>query len=489
MEGRAKTPALLIFFIFLLFSIQPHTAKAAIIAPTNFGIVEENACYLRITWDGQPGYRYNARINGKDADQGFYVEYILMHFDDKGMGYPPGSYRVEVQAYDGNPRQYSAWSYIDFVVNSDCTYQITDTGGGDPSDPPPTGGDDDKTPPPTPTNLQKIDQGSGWVQMRWDEVSGAYGYNLYIDGVKYNNTPITTTNTIISGLTDWVEYWVTVTAVDAAGNESPPSPPTLAVSGITDTGGGDGNGDGNGDGGTGNNPPACTVCDQIAQLLECPDWEAYMAEWTDAIRAAIPPPPNWHQVAGIMRDTIVPAMGQELVQRMPELSRILADELQRREKPVGDLPELPTFNPSTPEMTDLTAPIDSDFTTDVPDFTPDYSGSRPFTIPDPADWSPDDTDIGYTMPTNQDLTAPEYNPINDTGYIEPDIGYKPIIVPEVTAPEYTIGTGSEQPMPDYDYPAADPAPDYTIGNGNDPIPAPIYTLPDDPMPDYRIITD
>lgn len=46
------------------------------------------------------------------------------------------------------------------------------------------------------------------------------GYNIYVDGVKYNDNPLRTFRHLVTGLTNDVEYEFTVRAVDEFGNET-----------------------------------------------------------------------------------------------------------------------------------------------------------------------------------------------------------------------------------------------------------------------------
>jgi hypothetical protein len=48
-------------------------------------------------------------------------------------------------------------------------------------------------------------------------VAGATGYNVYVDGVKNNTSLITATNYYVNGLTNGIQYAITVTAVNDAG--------------------------------------------------------------------------------------------------------------------------------------------------------------------------------------------------------------------------------------------------------------------------------
>lgn len=63
------------------------------------------------------------------------------------------------------------------------------------------------------------------------------------------------------------------------------------------------------DSGGAGNPPA-EKCDSCA-IFECPGWDEYMGK-LDGLKAAIPPPTDWQNVATIFRDTIAPRFKQDL---------------------------------------------------------------------------------------------------------------------------------------------------------------------------------
>lgn len=107
-------------------------------------------------------------------------------------------------------------------------------------------------------------------------------------------------------------------------------------SGSTD-GGSTGGSDGSGDGSTGGTGGTGETCDSCA-VFECPGWSAYMGKLND-IKQAIPPPPNWNEVADTFRDSIAPRIKQDM------------------EDLFGYAPEPPTAPtaPTPPEM-----PIDLD---------------------------------------------------------------------------------------------------------------------------------
>ncbi|MBJ6360759.1 cadherin-like beta sandwich domain-containing protein [Paenibacillus sp. GCM10012307] len=60
---------------------------------------------------------------------------------------------------------------------------------------------------------------TGWVQT-WTAVTGATGYNVYVDGTKINSSPITTTSFTVTNQSPGTTYSVKVTALSSAGESS-----------------------------------------------------------------------------------------------------------------------------------------------------------------------------------------------------------------------------------------------------------------------------
>ncbi len=93
----------------------------------------------------------------------------------------------------------------------------------------------DTTPPSTPGNLTASNVTTSSVDLSWtastDNV-GVAGYNIYVDGSAVGNT--TATSFTVSGLSANTTYNMSVTAYDAAGNESSPA----SISVTTQSGGG-----------------------------------------------------------------------------------------------------------------------------------------------------------------------------------------------------------------------------------------------------------
>lgn len=90
-------------------------------------------------------------------------------------------------------------------------------------------GDGDLTPPAAPTGLHVTNEGNAEVSLRWNSVAGATAYNVYrspLSGggyVKVNHAPLGGTSFTDTGLRNARSYYYVVRALDAAGNESPPS--------------------------------------------------------------------------------------------------------------------------------------------------------------------------------------------------------------------------------------------------------------------------
>lgn len=206
---------------------------------------------------------------------------------------------------------------------------------------------------------------------------------------------------------------------------------------------------GSGDPDPGGGEPECTAaCQAMIDQLDCPQWDDYMGAWSDMIKGTYPPPPDWDNVAAIMRDKIVPAMGQELVNRSPEIARIIADEFQSREKAVSPPSAVPDFTQPVPRLQDVPK-VTGSINDNVPSFAPDYSEDKPFVIPDPStlDFT-DNSDDGYEYQPMV-TESPEYV----SGGPEPsatDKGYEVKAQPTFLPPKYVGGSWrDDQPPPDY----------------------------------------
>lgn len=221
--------------------------------------------------------------------------------------------------------------------------------------------------------------------------------------------------------------------------------------------------------------PVCSLaCQVIIDTLDCPEFDEYLGSWADMIKSTYPPPPDWNYVASVMRDTIVPAMGQEIVNRSPEIARIIADEFSSREKAVQPPQPVNYYTPPSllPKIQDIPQAIPFDLGDQSRAFEPDYTDSKPFLIPDPAAVILSDTDNGYTYPTDTDDRSPDYTAVTK---IDPDKGYKGKPSADTSSPTYKV----TNPI------VNDPGPEYYYINGGM-TQIPIYKRKDTTVtsPDY-----
>jgi hypothetical protein len=209
----------------------------------------------------------------------------------------------------------------------------------------------------------------------------------------------------------------------------------------------------------------CIGCD----LFNCPGWDEYMAK-IDEIKNKIPPAPNWDEVAGKIRDAIVPRLVQDLENML--------GPAPAQPTPPPQLPKIDDRGISTkvPQMQDVPGLKDSGFNsgdikTDSPqiEFREDPTGGFDL-ISDPINSLPDfPTDAfpkpgstnagewGKNKPTGTTNTFPTA-PI-DIG--DPGTGGAPI-------PKSSGGdTGNTPPSPGDDLGAA-PTPGGGSSGGTDP---------------------
>jgi hypothetical protein len=110
-------------------------------------------------------------------------------------------------------------------------------------------------------------------KIKWDALPGTDKYEIYKEGIKVDET--TTTE-----YTPTSDGGYSVVAKDINGN-------IVGQSDINIT------------------KPVCDVCTKLSQLLQCPDWNNYMGDLTNAFRDALPPPPDWTDIADKIGNSVI----------------------------------------------------------------------------------------------------------------------------------------------------------------------------------------
>lgn len=215
--------------------------------------------------------------------------------------------------------------------------------------------------------------------------------------------------------------------------------------------GSDGGDNGGGeDSGEGGNDGSCGAC----KVLECPGWNEYMDK-IDDIAGKIPPPPNWDDVAGKFRDTIVPKVIDDLGDLLgrapakptppPALPSNDDHGINNNRPSMQDTPNIPQFDaddikngaPPIPEREDPTGGFD-------------LIDNPMDTLPDaPINPKPGETDPGEW---GQNKPKEDSNPFpfpEDQG--EPNIGTPPKPSDNGASPPTPGGNVGNAPIPGGDY--------------------------------------
>jgi glycosidase len=93
--------------------------------------------------------------------------------------------------------------------------------------------------PDAPANLHVTAEGPGTLELAWNAVSGAAGYDVWISPlsgggyVKANDAPVAGTSFTVTGLDNARTYYAIVRALDAAGNASEPSNEVVGLPHLT----------------------------------------------------------------------------------------------------------------------------------------------------------------------------------------------------------------------------------------------------------------
>ncbi len=139
---------------------------------------------------------------------------------------------------------------------------------------------------------------------------------------------------------------IDIRALDASQNELGKS----VLSYTCQAPGGDTGSDTGGDTGGSDSGATCDVCSQIKSALECPGWDDLMGELTDAVAAAIPPPPNWDEVADKVGKATIGYLDDYMGDVPPPPTKQEVDQKTKAELPPLDL-STPTddLKPEVPE--------------------------------------------------------------------------------------------------------------------------------------------
>jgi hypothetical protein len=203
--------------------------------------------------------------------------------------------------------------------------------------------------------------------------------------------------------------------------------------------------------------PVCDVCTKLSQLLQCPDWDNYMGELTTAFRDALPPPPDWADIANKIGDSVITKLADYVgsVPNAPTQTEIdsgLDTSLPTIDATAGDAEHLiPTMPPGyeTPKPFDISSGPQ----------IPIVDESVPFQIFDPLH------NIEYDAPGVPVLPG---SSTNNMGGIEPPVNITlpdAIPIPQATPPP---GETQEIPIPSSNIIPAGPVPSNSGGSG--PIP-------------------
>lgn len=236
-------------------------------------------------------------------------------------------------------------------------------------------------------------------QLNWGSLPNAAAYQIWKDG----NQVATTTDTKY----ETEKGSISVVAVDSSGN----------VLGRSDLNVPKGNSD---------------CCQWLSELLECPDWDKFMGELTQAIKNALPPPPDW--------DVIADKIGAATVQHLQNYFGPVPEAPTQTEIDSKLNTALPEVNAASPEAASLVPTVPAGYETPKPfDITSGpqieiVDESVPFQIFDPLH------NLQYDLPGVPVIPG---DPRNNTGGIT-----KPgTIVTDSPKPTKTIPTETSDPVP------------------------------------------
>jgi hypothetical protein len=200
-------------------------------------------------------------------------------------------------------------------------------------------------------------------------------------------------------------------------------------------------------------PTVCDECAKLAQLLACPDWDNYMGQLTDAFKAALPPPPDWDDIANKIGNSVITKLADYVGSVPSAPSQETIDS--------GLNTSLPNIDANVPDVENL-----------VPSMPPGYEEAKPF-----------DITSGEQIPiVDESVPFEIMNPFADMQHNEPGVPVMPgsssnnmggietpinINLPDAMPTQQTITPGDDIPIPSSN-PSSGPVPNSSGGSG--PIP-------------------
>ncbi|RAU91546.1 hypothetical protein [Paenibacillus sp. YN15] len=267
---------------------------------------------------------------------------------------------------------------------------------------------------------------------------------------------------------DIVDYYFLDNTPTQYGDLTPtPTPTPTPTTEPTPTGGGNQSPGPTESPGTGGGE-GCTSCETITNLLACPEWDTYMGEWTDAIKAALPPPPDWNHIADLIGTATIDHLGNYLgvVPASPS-------QQQLNQQITVDLPTMDSGSSAASSLVPIVPagyeqPKPFDITSGPQIEIKDES--KPFEIFDPlSNMQYDDPGVpvlpGSTSNSNGGITPP--------GKVD---------IPEAM-PSKTAPPGNNDPVP---IPSANPGTMPVPGQAGGPIPVPGNVGGEIPIPRREI---
>ena len=185
----------------VVFTTEAEKDTQAPTAPTDVKATEVTQTTAKVTWseatDNVGVVGYNVYLNETKVNDALVTgtEYALTELTEAT------EYTVRVTAVDAADNESER-----SIVDTFTTLTTVDTEA-----------------PGVPTNVSATDVTQTGAQVTWSASAdnvGVVGYNVYVGEGKVNDTPVTATEYALTGLTANTEYTVSVSAVDAAGNES-----------------------------------------------------------------------------------------------------------------------------------------------------------------------------------------------------------------------------------------------------------------------------